>query len=232
MTTSGTYTFDLTVAEVFDESFERAGIAPESITHNHIISAKRSLNLLLIDLANVSPDAQYRVDRETTTISSGSSSLSLASGTIDVIDVVVQATGDTVEIPVVRTNRDDYLRLPNKTQTATRPTQWYISHETLNAPAMVFWPVPDNTVTVKYDRLRWAQDVTAMSETLDARRNWLPVIIAGLAFSLAEKHNLERAPILGQRYMEALNKARLEMSGRGTVIMVGRGFGRSRRRRA
>ena len=235
MVSSGTYTWDLTVGALMEEAFEMAGIDPEAITHRHITSAMRSLNLLQTELATETPDAQFRVDQETGSLVVGSvasdARLSLAVGTIDVIDIVVKGANDSAEIPILRTNRDDYLRLPDKDTTALRPTQWYVDHSATNSPYIQFWPVPSQIVTVTYDRLRWMQDVDTLSDTFDARRNWLPVMTAGLAQKIAVKFNGERLQYLTGEYQRLKQLAKLEASGRGTVIISTRGFGVTRRRR-
>ena len=230
MATSGTYTWDPTVATVFDAAFQRAGIAPESVQHQHIVSAKRNLNILQTELATNQADAPYRIDEETGTLVIGTSAVTLASGTIDVIDLVLRDAGGTNDISVQRTNRDDYLRIPDKTTTG-RPTQWYIDHSTLNAPYIQLWPVPDAAYEITYDRLRWMQDITAMGETFDARKTWIPTIIAGLAMYIALDFNIERFELLERLYHQSFKATKIEASGRGTVIVSARGFGAQRRRR-
>jgi len=51
MTTSGTYLFSPPVDEVVDESFERVGVDPATLTGRHARSARMSLNLLFSDWA-------------------------------------------------------------------------------------------------------------------------------------------------------------------------------------
>lgn len=53
MTTSGTYDFELSNADIVLEAFDRCEIRPPAITGTHMISAKRSLNLELQRWSNV-----------------------------------------------------------------------------------------------------------------------------------------------------------------------------------
>lgn len=231
MTTSGTYAFDMTVAAIIDEAAERAGIDPASLTHRHLKSAMQSLNLLQLEISNEDGDRVYAIDEETASITSGTSTVALSAGSIDVLDeqVVIYESGGA-EVPMSRIPRDDYLMIPDKTQTGT-PSQFWIDHSTINTPTMVLWPVSDGSYTIKYNRMRFMQDVDTLSDTVDARRIWLDAICAGLAYRLADKYAPDRADRLEAKFEKAKHKAKIEGRGRGPVMIYARGFGHAGRRR-
>jgi len=231
--TSELYTWNLTIAGIFDEAFERAGVDPASIAFRHINSAMTSLNLLQLEIATREGDRVYAIDQETdtSTIITGTTSITLASGTIDVLDervVIYDTTG--IEIPMLRISREDYLFIPQKTQQG-RPSQFYIDHSTLDAPKMYIWPAADGAYSLKYDRMRFMHDSDTMSENVDIRRIWLDTICAGLAARMAEKYNPPRYDHCRARYEEALQYAKNESRARGDIMIYGVGVGRAGRRR-
>jgi hypothetical protein len=231
MTTSGTFTFEPTVANFIDEAAERCGMDPASLQHRHLTSARRSLNLMLNQWATEDADMPYRIDQETQAVVASTGSYTLAAGSIDVLDVMWNAATETSQRPLERITRQDYLELPVKTQTGT-PAQYYIDHATLNTPSIVLWPVPNAAGTLTFDRMRWNEDVTALSETVDAHRSWWEAICAGLAARMAVKYAPDRAGDLKADAKEAHHIAKFENRSRAVVVVAGRGFGRSRRRRA
>jgi hypothetical protein len=230
MATSGTYGFNPTVATFLDEAAERCGMDPSALSHRHIISAMRSLNFLLTEWATEDADMPYRIDQETVAVVADTHSYALAAGSIDTLDVVF-ARGDTQGIELSRISRQDYLLIPDKTVRGT-PTQYYIDHAlTLNTPTIVMWPIPDAAGTLTLDRMRWSEDVTAIGQTVDAHRSWFEAIAAGLAARLAEKYAPDRADRLDGKAREKHHIAKFENRSRAVVVVAGRGFGGSRRRR-
>lgn len=230
MTTSGSYTFDPTVATLMDEAFERVGVDPATLTSRHIASAKTSLNLMLLEWAGDDPDAKYRITQGTSTVASGTSNFTLATGAVDVVDLVVEYNSDDTDVPIGRVSRQTYLNIPDKTETG-RPSMYYVDNSTLNTPKVYFWPVPDASINVTYDYIRYVQTVTALSETLDSHRLWLEAITAGLSARLALKYNAEKYPLLSGLADRSYGIARINGSGKAHVVVGGRGFGATGRMR-
>jgi hypothetical protein len=232
MATSGTYAWSPTNASIIEEAAERAGIDPATLTHRHLTSAKSSLNYVLLELQSEQPDIFWRVDRESTSLSAAASSLALASGTVEVNDVMILPAGETSYRPLTRVNRQDFLMLATPTSTANAPSQYYVNHDTLNSPVMVFWPIPTVAITVVYDRLRMAEDTLALSDSPDAHRLWWDALAYGLALRLAEKFKDDKVAYLNARFDMAKRLAKMSIKTGAEVIVIGRGFGRSRRGRS
>jgi hypothetical protein len=231
MATSGVYTWTPTLANLLDEAAERCGIDPATLTHRHLKSMLTSYNLMALELCAEDADTIYRIDQESTSVSSGSSSFSLASGSIDVTDLAIIPSGETAPITLARITRQDYLSIDTTNETG-QPTAYYVDHSSLNAPAVYFRPIPDATITVRYDRLRYVQDGTALSETPDASRIWYEAFVCGLASRFAEKYAPARYGEKRAMFEAAKRLAKMESRGRGPIMMYGKGFGRARRRRA
>lgn len=231
MTTSGVYTWTPTLANLIDEAAERAGLNPATLTYQHLISARNSLNYLFRELEAEHIDQFYRIDQESVAVSSGTSSVALAAGSIEVLQVWYRNSGETLDMPLTRVSRDDYQALPDKTSSG-RPSQFYINHEALNAPAIVMWPVPNADITLYYDRMRYIDDALTLSQTPDAHRLLFDVIAYGLAFRLAEKYNVNRMGTNKARYDETRIGVKSALITRGPVLIYGVSGSRSRRRRA
>ncbi len=224
MATSGSFTFDPTVAGVLDEAMERAGIDPSDATHKHLESAKRSLNFMFVNWSADQPDQLYRMEEGTASVISGIDYFDLATGAIDLIEIVMQYNGETEDLPLARVNRDHYLGITDKTQTG-RPSLYYIDHTTLNAPRLKMWPVPDAACSFTYDYMRHNETVTALSETLDTHRLWLEAVVAGLAERLAFKFNMEKYEACAKQAGMAYTLAKSSHTGNNHVIISARAFG-------
>jgi hypothetical protein len=226
--TSGVYTWTPTLANLIDEACERAGINPATLTHQHLISARNSLNYVFRELETEQVDQFYRIDQESTAVSAATYQVSLASGSVEVIQLWYRTSGSTTDIPITRISREDYQNIPTKASTGN-PTMAYVDHSSLNAPQIVLWPVPSAAITLYYDRLRFIDDATSLSNTADAHRFMYDVIAYALAARLCEKYAPERYPLNQSRYRETLIKAKAAIIPRGDVMIYGV---QTRRRRA
>lgn len=229
MATSGVYTWTPTIAGLIDEAAERAGMDPATLTHRHVVSAMTSLNYVYRELETENIDEFYRIDQESTSVSSGTSSVSLASGSVEILKVWYRNSGETTDIPIKRVSRDDYKTIATKASSGP-PSLYYVNHESLNAPALVIWPVPNATITLYYDRMRFIEDATTLSQTPDAHRLMYDLLAYGIAFRFAEKYNVERMGMLKSRFDELRFKVKSALMSRGPVMIYG--SGRNRRRRA
>jgi hypothetical protein len=226
--TSGVYTWTPTLANLIDEACERAGINPATLTHQHLISARNSLNYVFRELETEQVDQFYRIDQESTAVSAATYQVSLASGSVEVLQLWYRNSGATTDIPITRISREDYQLIPTKASTG-KPTMAWVDHSSLNAPQIVLWPVPDAAITLYYDRLRFIDDALALSNTADAHRFLYDVIAYALAARLCEKYAPERYPLNQSRYRETLIKAKAAIIPRGDVMIYGV---QTRRRRA
>ena len=138
MATSGSRDFDLDVAEIIEEAYERCGI--EIRTGYDARSARRSLNLMFADWANRGVNL-WTVQQGTLTLTSGTatynSSNGLASPMADILEVALRRSGTDFEID--RLSRGEYLNIPTKT-TQGRPSQFYFNRQV--SPEVTLWPTP------------------------------------------------------------------------------------------
>ncbi|MEQ1711325.1 MAG: hypothetical protein ABL908_07980 [Hyphomicrobium sp.] len=116
----------LTVAEIMDEGFERVGVDPASVEHRHLISARRSLNLLFTELyAGSFADEDY-LDLVRVSVNVNQRMIVLDADTLDVIDAVALPTSNN-PIPLERMSRQDDLMLRFRQDAAGTPSQFWVA---------------------------------------------------------------------------------------------------------
>ena len=136
MATSGSRDFDLDVADIIEEAYERCGL--EVRTGYDAKTARRSLNIMFSEWANRGVNL-WTVKQATLTLTSGTatytSATGLASPMNDILEVALRRSGTDYDLD--RLSRGEYLNVPNKTTTG-RPSQFYFNRQT--SPEITVWP--------------------------------------------------------------------------------------------
>ena len=224
MTTSGVANFNLDLAEVVEEAFERAG--GELRTGYDLRTARRSLNLMFADWANRGLN-MFTYEQGTQVLTPGQATYVLPTDTVDLLEHVIRTGAGNVstqaDLTITRISVSTYATIPNKLQQA-RPIQIFI--ERLNTPQFTVWPIPDNTqtYTLVYYRLRRIENAGDGVNTMDMPFRFLPCMVAGLAYHLALKipGGGERLGILKQQYDEAWALASEEDREKAAIRLVPR----------
>lgn len=199
------------IAALFDECWERAGVSIASIGTDHIDSAVRSLQLLLNSewLTIGIRTWQYQQLSFTTNVTVGASVV-LPVGVLTISDAILRRDGR--DTPINPMSRDEYLEIPDKTQTG-RPDRYLVDKQ-YNQVVMTVWRTPENsTDQISY----WAMVNTAqpgddLSLQLQTRPEMQEAMHAGLAAKLALKFNPARYQTL-QAYYNGNNTANPRMIG-------------------
>jgi len=200
MATSGSRDFDLDVAEIIEEAYERCGL--ELRTGYDARSARRSMNLMFADWANRGLNL-WTVKQGTQALTQGTATYTFTADYTDLLDVVVRRSGTDFELS--RMSRSEYLNTPNKT-TQGRPSQFYYNRQV--SPEVTLWPTPENsTDTLVYYYVQRIEDVDALVNTTDAPFRFLPCMVAGLAYYTALKKAPERVQLLKNLYEEEFQRA-------------------------
>lgn len=238
MATTGTYSFDPDIAEIFDEAFERAGIAPQAIGASHVRSALRSLKFMLNSEWSTIGVRQWQIQQGTQQMTSvGQTSFTLPVGAIDIMQAVLRRDG--VDIEMTALSRSDYLVIPDK-NVRGRPDRYFVDRQA-GTRTVYFWQAAENTTDViVYDYFRQMEDAGRMSNTLQMPVYALEACVTGLAYNLAVKFNIERAGGLrvaygGEAYPHridggALERMRQEDRERGDIHLYAAIEPRSARR--
>jgi hypothetical protein len=191
MTTSGTKTWTLELADCFEEAFERAGL--ELRSGYDLKTARRSLNFILTEFASKGLNL-WTVKSGTITLVPGQKTYTSADGlpasAIDYIEHVCRTTnaGVPTDITLNRISVSTYANIPNK-ETRGRPYQVYVDRA-VGGPKITVWPVPDSTTT--YTLAYWYLDrmddaTTPIDQTFDIPWRFYNAITAALAYHIALK---------------------------------------------
>jgi len=204
MATSGSRDFDLDVADIIEEAYERCGL--EVRTGYDAKTARRSLNIMFSEWANRGVNL-WTVKQATLTLTSGTATYNsgngLASPMSDILEVALRRSGTDYEVD--RISRGEYLNVPNKSTTG-RPSQFYFNRQI--SPELVVWPTPENsTDELVYYYITRIEDADTSQNTTDVPYRFLPCMIAGLAYYLSMKKAPERVQLLKAVYEEEFQRA-------------------------
>ena len=201
MATSGTYSFSMDIDEVIQEAMEMIG--GEVTLGEEPRSARRSINLLLQDWQNRGIQL-WTVGTTAVSVTTSVTAYDLGAENIDVIEAVVNR--DNIDLQLERISMEEYLKIPRKGQTG-RPTQYAVRRER-DYPVVYLWPVPENnTDQIKFETVRYLQDVSRSSQTADVSRRFYPCLTAGTAYFMSMKRpnvDMGRISLLKQEYEERL----------------------------
>ena len=200
MATSNSRDFDLDVAELVEEAYERCGLQVK--TGYDAKTARRSLNLMFADWANRGINL-WTVQLGTQTLTAGTTEYTLTADVVDLLEVVVRR--DNTDFQVQRISRSDYQNLPNNT-TSGRPSSIFVDKQII--PKINLWPAPENSTDVlRYYFIQRIQDADAAVNNMDAPFRFLPCMAAGLAYYLSVKKAPDRVQLLKSIYEEEFQRA-------------------------
>jgi len=228
MATSGTATFNMDFTEIAEEAWERAG--REMRSGYDLRTARRSMNLLTIEWQNRGIN-MWTIDEGTISLVQGTSSYDLPADTIDLLEHVIRTGSGNVstqsDLSISRISVSTYASIPNKL-TQGRPIQIYIDRGQAN-PSVTVWPVPDasSTYVLKYYRMRRIQDAGSGVEDADVNFRFLPCLVAGLAYYIAQKDPelAPRIPMLQTEYERQFDLAAQEDREKASISLVPRMYG-------
>ena len=228
MATSGTATFNMDFTEIAEEAFERAG--REMRTGYDLRTARRSMNLLTIEWQNRGIN-MWTIEEGTVNLTEGTATYALPADTIDLLEHVVRTGSGNVstqsDLNISRISVSTYASIPNKLSQG-RPIQIYVDRGQAN-PSVTVWPVPDasSTYVLKYWRMRRIEDAGSGVETPDVNFRFLPCLVAGLAYYIAQKDPelMSRVPMLQTEYERQFDLAAQEDREKATLSLVPRIYG-------
>ena len=204
MALSGSTNFEPNVTEFIEEAFERCGL--ELRTGYDLKMARRSINFLLAEWANRGLN-QWTIEQATQTVTEGTSSYTLNSNIIDILDVVLRRTINNVQtdISMNRVSRSEYINIHNK-NTKARPSQFFL--DKLSTPSLKIWPAPENSTDVLvFNKLVRMDDADEATNTMDMPFRFFPCFVAGLAYYISQKRSPQLTPQLKSIYEEEFRRA-------------------------
>ena len=229
-TTSGTATFDKTFAidEIIEEAFERIGL--QNVAGYQLKSARRSLNILFQEWGNrgihyweiaetnidmVEGQAEYKFFRSsgdgtsaTTTPTNGIYGMS------DVLEAQLRSNRTQTtqsDSPMTKVDRSTYGGFSNKLSKGT-PNQYFVQRFIDHVSIQVY-PTPDSTNASKDMHIYYIkriQDIGDYTNATDIPFRFVPCMVSGLAFYLAQKYQPQMVQAMKLYYEDELARALAE----------------------
>jgi hypothetical protein len=229
-TTSGTVTFDKTFAvdEIIQEAYERLGIS--AVSGYQLKTARRSLNVLFQEWGNrglhywevaeanidlIEGQAEYTFYRAS---GDGTSSVTNPSGIYGVADIL-EATLRTNRTQTTQSDssltkiaRSAYSALSSKLSKGT-PAQFFVQRF-VDKTTLTVYPTADSSNASKdlhFYYVKRIQDAdSTYTDATDVPYRFVPCMISGLAFYLAQKFNQQLVQQLKLLYEDELARALAE----------------------
>jgi len=190
MATSNTYTWNPGLGEVVLYAFNLIGVRPASLLQEHFEAARMATNMMLSRWSSQGVNL-WCVDMETVPLVQGTSTYSVPSDTIVMLDAYISTTtgSSTIDRIIMPVSRTEYASYPNKEQQGFPTT---FGFDRTLAPEVTLWPVPDGSQTnLKYYRVRRVQD----SNLQNGEQVEIPYyFMEALAFGLAQRLAMIWAP--------------------------------------
>ena len=229
-TTSGTATFDKTfsIDEIVEEAFERIGL--QSVAGYQLKNARRSLNVLFQEWGNrgihyweidetnldlIEGQADYDFFRSsddgtsaTTTPSNGIYGMS------DVLEAQLRSNRTQTtqaDSPMTKVDRSTYAAFSNKLSKGT-PNQYWVERF-IDKVRIHVYPTPDSTNASKdmhFYFIKRIQDVGDYTNATDVPFRFVPCMVSGLAYYLAQKYAPDRIQTQKLLYEDELARALAE----------------------
>jgi len=233
-TTSGTATFDKTfsIEEIIEDAYQRVGV--DQLTGYQLKSARRSINIMFQEWANrglhywelketnidlIENQAEYHFFRsaadDTADSNRAQATTNQIESTIFGMDDVLEATFRTnrtqssqQDVALTKISRSDYSALANKLQVGT-PVQYYVQRF-IDRVTVTVYPVPNSSSASSDMHLYYVKridDVGDYTNAGDVPYRFVPCMVSGLAYYLAQKYNPELVQQNKSLYEDELNRA-------------------------
>jgi len=233
-TTSGTVTFDKTFAvdEIINEAYERIG---SQVTSGYQLkTARRSLNILFQEWGNrglhywevgdtnidlVEGQAEYTFYRAsgdgTSSTTAGGTTGTSTYGIADVLEATLRSDKtdtDQSDSSLTKIARSAYSALSSKLSKGT-PAQYFVQRF-VDKTTITLYPTPDSTNASKDVHMFFVkriQDADATyTDATDVPYRFVPCMVSGLAFYLAQKFNPQLVQQMKLLYEDELTRALAE----------------------
>ena len=228
-TTSGTATFDKTFAidEIVEESFERIGL--QNVAGYQLKSARRSLNILFqewgnrgihyweideLDLDLIEGQAEYDFFRSSDDGTSATSTPNGVYGMSDVLEAQLRSNRTQTtqsDSPMTKVDRSTYAAFSNKLSKGT-PNQYWVERF-IDKVRIHVYPTPDSTNASKdmhFYYIKRIQDIGDYTNAADVPFRFVPCMVSGLAYYLAQKYQPQLIQAMKLAYEDEFARALAE----------------------
>ena len=226
-TTSGAYGFDqnLAIDDIIAESYERLGLV--GTAGHQIKSARRSLNILFQEWGNRGLHF-WEVGDTNIDLTEGSQTYTFfrnssdgtshttapVNGVYGISDIMSASyrsdynTTEQTDLPLTKVSRDTYAAFSNKLVKGT-PSQFWVQRF-IDKTTVTIYPTPGSTQASNYINIYYVkriQDAGAYTNASDAPYRFIPAMISGLTYYLAQKYAPQRVQEMKLLYEDELARA-------------------------
>ena len=228
ISTTANFESTFSIDEVIEEAYERCGV--QSITGHQLKSARRTLNILFQEWGNrglhywtvgntninlVQGQAEYIFYRTaadgTSAVTAGGTTGTATYGLADVLEASYRADFDTTsqaDSPLTKVDRSTYTSFSNKNSQGT-PSQYWVQR-LIDKTTVTIYPTPSSTTASNFVYINFIKRITNAGDYTnvgDLPYRFVPCMVSGLAFYLAQKWALERVQQLKLLYEDELQRA-------------------------
>ena len=229
ISTTATFESTFSIDEVIEDAYERCG--QQNVTGYQLKAARRSLNILFQEWGNrgihywevgntnldlVEGQAEYIFYRSS--YDGTSATTSPTNGLYGFSDITEAsyrqnystptASTDQSDLPLTKVDRSTYAAFSNKAVKGT-PSQFWVQRF-IDKTTVTIYPTPDSTAASNYINLYYisrVKDAGAYTNVGDVPYRFVPCMVAGLAFYLAQKWAIDRVQQLKLLYEDELQRA-------------------------
>jgi len=229
ISTTATFESTFSIDEVIEDAYERCG--QQNVTGYQLKAARRSLNILFQEWGNrgihywevgntnldlVEGQSEYIFYRSSDDGTSATTSPTNGLyGFSDITEASYRtnystptASTDQSDSPLTKVDRSTYAAFSNKAAKGT-PSQYWVQRF-IDKTTLTVYPTPDSTAASNYINLYYisrVKDAGAYTNVGDVPYRFVPAMVAGLAFYLAQKWALDRVQQLKLFYEDELQRA-------------------------
>ena len=239
-TTSGTVTFDKTFAvdDLIAEAYERIG---SQVTSGYQLkTARRSLNIMFQEWGNrglhyweiaetnidlIEGQAEYTFYRATgDDTSSSTNATSNVYGVADILEATLRTdrtATDQADSALTKIDRSTYSALSNKLSKGT-PSKYFVQRF-VDKPTITVYPTADSSNASKDMHIFFVKRIqdadSTYTDATDVPFRFVPCMVSGLAFYLAQKFNPQLVQQMKLYYEDELARA-LSEDGSSTSVHI------------
>ena len=243
-TTSGTVTFDkgFAVDDIIAEAYERIG---SQVTSGYQLkSARRSLNILFQEWGNrglhywevgdtnidlIEGQAEYTffrsTDDGTSAVTVGGTSGSSTYGIADILEATFRQNRTQTtqsDAAMTKIDRSTYSSLSAKLSKGT-PSQYFVQRF-IDKTTVTIYPCPDSTAASKDMHIFFVKRIqdadSTYTDATDVPYRFVPCMVSGLAFYLAQKYAPDRVQAMKLYYEDELGRALAEDGSSSSTIIT------------
>ena len=230
-TTSGTVIFDknFSIDEIIEDAYERIGL--QGVSGNQLRSARRSLNIMFQEWGNrglhyweiaetnidlIEGQAEYTFYRASGDgTSSSTNATSNVYGVADVLEATFRQNRTQTtqsDAAMTKIDRSTYSSLSAKLSKGT-PSQYFVQRF-IDKTTVTVYPTPDSTAASKDMHIYYVKRIqdadSTYTDATDVPYRFVPCMVSGLAFYLAQKYAPDRIQAMKLYYEDELARALAE----------------------